>query len=144
MIPGSSRRLGSDSTFFLNTGFLAGQSSQIVQVRSSHFTATNNLDLLDARREEQECSFHAYPVRGNSANGEVAVRAALSDSDNNALEDLGSLATALDNLRADFDGIARAELLNLLVRSQLLNRVQIHSAPPFLLARNIKNGRSNS
>jgi hypothetical protein len=58
---------------------------------------------------EQERTLDANPV-GDAADREGRLQAAVAQAHHDALEDLGALALAFDDVNVDADGVARAEL----------------------------------
>src|SRR5690606_18843107 len=113
----------------LDAGGLASQISQVIELGAPHLAAAHHLDLLDARRIDQERSLDADAVRGDAAHGEVLVHTAGAAADDHALEDLDSLAISFDDLRMHANGVASAELrkkcLQLLLL-ELLNDLRGH------------------
>src|SRR5699024_3651781 len=86
----------------------------VVEVRAADLAVARDLDLVDARRVNQECPLDADAVGGHAANGDVLVDATAAAPDYDTLEHLDTLAVTLDHLRVNANGIAGAELRNIL------------------------------
>ena len=50
-------------TFFLNSGFLTGKCTQVVQFRTTYFTVTNNFNFFDTWSVDWEDTLNTYTVR---------------------------------------------------------------------------------
>ena len=101
-------RLVLDSGLLLDAGGLPGEASEVVQAGAPDLAASNHLDLLEAGRVQIEGALDADAV-GDAADREVRAGASVVLADDDALEDLGALALAFDDLGADLHGIAGTE-----------------------------------
>ena len=95
----------------LNLGGLAGQITQIIELRTTDFAATEHRNLIKTRGMQREGTLHANAV-GNTAEGEGLTDAAVALRDADALEGLQALAIALNNLNA-----LRCTIFNLSIRA---------------------------
>ena len=84
------------SLLFLDTGFLAGQTSQIVDAGPTHDAYLVDLDMVDVGRIEREDTFHADAV-GNLTDREHFGNTAALDLNYGAAETLQTLLAALDD-----------------------------------------------
>src|SRR3954471_21851384 len=87
---------------------LADAAAQVVELGSAHVAAGGDLDALDLRRVHRERALHA-DAEGLLAHGERLPDALALALDDDALEDLGTAARALDDLEVDFEAVARLE-----------------------------------
>src|SRR4051812_47570287 len=93
----------------LDLGGLAAQVAQVVELRPPHVATGDDLDLLEDRRVQREGALDTDP-EGDLADGEGAADAGALDPDADALEDLDARAVALDDLDVHLEGVAGAEL----------------------------------
>lgn len=96
------------SRFSLIFAALPRRSTQVVQLRATHVTTGDELDLLDDRGVHREGTLDA------DREGDLADREGLADTgalatDDYALELLHTGAVALDDADVDVDGVTRAE-----------------------------------
>src|ERR1700730_13957586 len=94
---------------FLDAGRLADSVAEVVQARAADDAALRNFDAIDARAVQQERAFHADAV-GDAADGDRLGWAAVLTDRHDAFEHLDAFFAALDDLRVDFDGVARTEI----------------------------------
>src|SRR6478735_2764372 len=112
---GPSRHIGADMERALrtaalsNTSSAAGQSTEVVELGAANLTETSNLDLVDARRVDQEGALDADAMRGDAANREVFIHAAGTAANNDAFKNLDALAVPFDDLRMHANGVSGAE-----------------------------------
>src|SRR3954471_17318844 len=99
----------SDLAAFLDLGSLPAQVAQVVQLGPADVAAGHDLDLLEDRRVEREGALDT-DAEGDLADREGAPDAGALDPDHDALEDLDPRARALGDLDVDLDGVAGAEL----------------------------------
>jgi hypothetical protein len=105
---GLDRLLRPDVAALADAGALADAVAQVVELRAAHVAAGGDLDALDLRRVHGERALHADAER-LLADGERLARAVALALDDDALEDLGPAAGALDDLEVHADAIARLE-----------------------------------
>src|SRR5262249_26391727 len=105
-----------------DAGRLAHAAAQVVQPRATHLAVAHHLDLVDARRVHEERALHPHSV-GDAAHRDVAPQTSARDTDDQALEDLDALASALHHLGVDPHRVARTELGNRLLLLLLLELV---------------------
>src|SRR6202165_933154 len=79
--------------------------SKVVQLRPAHFPVPDHVDLVDARRVQEEAAFHPDAVR-DATNGKGLLGTAAPAADDDAFEDLDALAGPLDDLGVHLDGVA--------------------------------------
>jgi hypothetical protein len=91
-----------------DAGALADTAAQVVELGAPDVAAGGDLDALDLRRVHGERALHADAERA-LADGERLADALALALDDDALEDLGTAACALDDLEVDPDAIARGE-----------------------------------
>ena len=87
--------------------------AQVVELRPLDVAAGGHLELLDLRRVQRERPLDAH-AEGVLADGEGLARPAALALDHDALEDLGPLAVALDDLEVHADAVPGAEIRPLL------------------------------
>src|SRR5215210_5105214 len=92
-----------------HTRALADAAAQVVELGAAHVAAGGDLDALDLRRVQRERALDAH-AEGLLAHGERLADTFALALDDDALEDLGSTARALDHLEVDADAVARLEL----------------------------------
>ena len=107
--PGLDDLLGADVAALADPGALADAVAQVVELGAADVAAGGDLDLLDLRRVHGERALHADAER-LLADGEGLARAVALALDDDALEDLGAAARALDDLEVDADAVARLEV----------------------------------
>src|SRR4051812_44228455 len=93
----------------LDLGLLAAEVAQVVELRATHVTAGQDLDLVDDRGVQREGALHA-DAEGDLAHREGAAHARALDPDADALEHLDAGAVALDDLDVDLEGVAGTEV----------------------------------
>src|SRR5262249_54273676 len=91
-----------------DAGGLADPAPQVVELGPAHVAAGRDLEFLDLRRVQRERPLDADPERLLADREGLAHARALAAEDD-ALEDLGPLARALDHLEVNADTIAGAE-----------------------------------
>ncbi len=87
---------------------LADPAAQVVELRPAHVAARRHLEFLDLRRVQRERPLHPDAERLLAHREGLAHAGALALEDD-ALEDLGPLAVALDHLEVDADTVTRVE-----------------------------------
>src|SRR3954447_26856496 len=91
-----------------HAGALADATAQVVELGPPHVAAGGDLDALDLGRVQRERALHA-DAEGLLAHGEGLADALALALDDDALEDLGAAARALDDLEVDLEAVARLE-----------------------------------
>ena len=86
-------------------GSLTDAAAQVIELGAADITAAHGLDLLDEGRMDVEHLLDADAV-GETTNGEGLLKTAVLLRDNDALEDLDTLAGAFLDLDVNADGIA--------------------------------------
>src|SRR5256885_15626801 len=86
---------------------LAAALAQVVQLGTTHITATLDFDAGDQGRVGLERTLHAFTA-GDLAHGEAAVQATVALGDHHAFVSLHALAAAFDHVHAHDDEIGRA------------------------------------
>src|SRR5690606_34254481 len=110
-------------------GGLAVQVAEVVQLRTTHVTALDNLDLGDVRRVHRERTLHA-DTEGDLAHGEGLADTTALAADDHAFEHLVALAVALDDADVDLQRVARAKVGDVRTQRLGLQRVQrVHRCP---------------
>src|SRR4029078_9393379 len=102
---------------FDDSGRLAAQVAQVIQLGATHLAAAHHGDRVDHRRHHGEYALDAFAV-GNLANGEALVEPAAGAADADAFIGLHARAVAFDHLDVDDHGVARSELRNNLAGGQ--------------------------
>ena len=105
--PSSAGRRG--VALLLDLGLLAAQVAQVVELGAADVAAGDDLDLVDDRGVQREGALDA-DAEGDLADREGAADAGALDADADALEDLDAGAVALDDLDVHLEGVAGAEL----------------------------------
>src|SRR6185369_4013851 len=103
-----------------DTGRLAAQAAQVIELGAPHLAAADELDRIDHRREQREHALDALAV-GNLADREALVQAMAGAADADALVGLDAGALAFDHLDVDDHGVARLEVRNGLARGELVS-----------------------
>ena len=98
---------------FCDTRTFTGATTQIVEFRPTHDTATDDGNAVNVRRVEREHAFHAF-TEAHLANGEVRTHAAVRACDAHAFVVLDAGTDAFDDFHADAHGVTRTELGNVL------------------------------
>src|SRR5690606_32755962 len=102
---------------FSNTSRLTTARTQVVQFRTTNFTATNNVDRVDVGRVQREHTFHTFAER-DFTNGERRSQSrAATTADDNAFVVLDTRAGALGHFEANANGVASFEIRNGLAES---------------------------
>src|SRR5579859_1380249 len=99
----------------LEAGGLPTQSAHVVEVLAADLIVAHDLDLVNARRVEQIGALDADIVR-DTADGEGAVEPRAAQMNDDALEDLDTLAIALDDLGVHAHGVAGLQRWNILAQ----------------------------
>jgi hypothetical protein len=107
--------MGLDESFFTQTGRFAGAPAQEVELRPAHMCVTVNFNLLNSRRAKQERSLNANTIGGDTANGEIGLVAAVSQTDDPATHELDTLTLTFDDSQMNSNSIARPELRQVLI-----------------------------
>ena len=89
-------------------GRLADPAPQVVELRPPHVAARGDLEFLDLRRMQRKGPLDTDP-EGLLADGEGLTRARALALEDDALEDLGPAAAALDHLEVDAHAVASLE-----------------------------------
>ena len=84
------------TSLLLDSGLLAGELAQIIQLGATHLTDLVHCDAVDVRRLNRENSLNTYSA-GHLANGETLLVAVSADLDDNAAIRLHALFVTLDN-----------------------------------------------
>src|SRR6202790_1344411 len=100
-----------------DTGRLAAQIAQVIQLGAAHLAAAHHRDRVDHRRHHGENAFHAFAV-GNLAHREALIEPAAGTADADAFIGLHARAIAFDHLDVDDHGVARSEFRNGLAGGQ--------------------------
>ena len=103
---------------FLQTGCLAGASSQEVELGAPHLVVAQHLDLLDARRVQQKRTLDADAMGGHASDGEAGTGGlvAAGHADHHALKDLNTLTAAFDNTGMHAHSVTDPQIRNVRVR----------------------------
>src|SRR5918997_4673359 len=91
-----------------DAGALADAATEVVELRAPDVAAGSHLDALDLRRVHGERALDA-DAEGLLADGEGLANPLALALDDDALEDLGTTAGALDDLEVDADAVAGLE-----------------------------------
>ena len=94
--------------FFLNFCRFTRQTAQIIQLRSSNFTLSNDRDGRNFRGMKGIGFFYAYAI-GNVAYGERFGNTAVAFCNYDAFKVLNSFLTTFDNFIADLNRVAYLE-----------------------------------
>ena len=113
-----------------DSGGLSDPAPQVVELRPAHVSAGGDLEFLDLRRVQRERPLDA-DAEGLLADRERLARARALALEDDALEDLGAAAVALDHLEVDAHAIARVEAGKTLPQLAPLDAVD-HAAHRFL------------
>ncbi len=119
------------ANLFLNLCLLTAELSQVVQLRSSDLTITNDLYLLNVRRIQRPCLLNADSA-GFLANGEGLAAACSLNLQDSSLKDLNSGALSLLNSVMYANGITYIELRDFLLLAFLDFTDNAHVISPFL------------
>ena len=103
------RLLRPDVAALADAGALADAAAQVVELGAADVAAGGDLDALDLRRVHRERALHA-DAEGLLAHGEGLAHAVALALDDDALEDLGAAAGALDDLEVDAHAVAGLEV----------------------------------
>ena len=95
--------------------------AEVVQLRPADVAQRGDLDLGDRRRVHREGPLHADPET-HLADGERLLDAAPLAPHDGALEHLHPLAVALDDPDVDLDGVAWAELGDVVAQAVAVDR----------------------
>ena len=106
--PASTSCLRAGVAALAHAGALADAAAQVVELGPAHVTAGGDLDALDLRRVHGERALHA-DAEGLLADREGLAHPLALALDDDALEDLGAAARALDDLEVDADAVAGLE-----------------------------------
>src|SRR5438128_3656170 len=101
---GRDGRAGNGLTLLPNSGTLSDFSSQVVQLGPAHFSVADHVDLVDARRVQQEAALDPDTM-SDPSDGKRLFGTATPAADHDAFEDLDSFAGALDYLGVHLDGV---------------------------------------
>src|SRR5207244_10459598 len=100
---GRDGRAGNGLTLLPNSGTLSDFSSQVVQLSPAHLAVADDVDLVDARRVQQEAALDSDPM-SDPADGKGLFGATTPAADHDAFEDLHSFAGALHRFGLHPDG----------------------------------------
>src|SRR5262245_17639486 len=115
---------------FAEAGSLAGELAQVVELRAPHAAPARQLHALDAGRVQREGPLHPDAV-GDPADGEGGLAAFPTLADHHALEELGPLLLALDDLHVHAHGVARLEAVAVLLDLPCLHQPNgVHDLVP--------------
>src|SRR4029078_1288187 len=115
------------SALLLDLGLLATQLAQVVQLRAAHVTTGDDVDVIDVGRMHREGPLDADAV-AFLAHGEGLADATALAAKDDTLEDLDALLGALDDLDVHIDGVAGAEVRDVVAQRRLIDEVQrVHS-----------------
>jgi len=92
-----------------DAGGLADPAAQVVELRPAHVATRRDLEFLDLRRVQRERPLDA-DAEGLLAHGEGLAHARPLALEDNALEDLGPLASSLDDLEVDANTVTGLEV----------------------------------
>ena len=92
-----------------DAGGATSATTKVVELGATDVAPPGHLDLVDARRMNEEGALDPDPVGGQTANCEVLVDPTRATPDDDALEDLDSLPVALDHLGMDAYVVPRAK-----------------------------------
>jgi hypothetical protein len=98
----------SASDAFLNAGRSAHAVSEIVELGSTDFAASHDLDFLNQGRMQREAALDADAVR-NPPHGIGFVNARTPAFNDYSFKNLNTLALAFPDFHVNFDGVARSE-----------------------------------
>src|SRR5690348_12336057 len=118
---------GHHAPAFVDARLAPNFSAQVVKASLPHVTMAQHVDLVDARRVDEERPLHPDAVR-HPADREVPPQPATRHPDDGALEHLDALARALDDLCVHPHGVActqRRRLLFLLLLLELLDHIHV-------------------
>ena len=113
---------GSELPLLLDLGPLPDTVAQVVELGSADVTTGPDLDAVDDRRVDRE-----GPLNPNTE-AELADCEGLTDSaalalDDHALEQLDPLAVALDNTDVHLEGVAGAEVGNIVAEALVIDEI---------------------
>src|SRR5690606_2657009 len=117
------RSRASGVALLADLGGLAAQFAQVVQLGPSHVTAGDDLDVVDDRAVQGERTLDPH-AEADLANRERLAHTATLATDHDALEHLHTLAVALDHVDVDLDGVAGAEVGDVVAKARGVNGVQ--------------------
>ena len=112
-----------------DTSGLARAAPQVVELGAADTAIAGDFDLVDPGGVDEERSLDADAVGGDAADREVLVDPTAAAADHHALEDLNTLAVALDHLRMHANGVSGAELRHIfleLLRFDGANQLRNH------------------
>src|SRR5690606_6575371 len=98
----------SSGQLFLDTGRLAGQRAEVVQLGLADIATALNAEAVDHRAEGLEGTLHTHTV-GGLAHGEITGQAAVTLADHHAFEGLQTLTLAFLHLDLNDNGVAGGE-----------------------------------
>src|SRR5690606_38960314 len=104
----SSERRGSAVALLLDLGLLAAQFAQVVELRTTHVTARDDLDVVDRRAVHREGALDAH-LEADLAHREGLAHAVSGAAENDALEDLDAGAAAFGDVHVHLDGVTGSE-----------------------------------
>ncbi len=99
------------SAIFFDAGATSGSAAEIVEARSADFAMPGYLDALDDGRVYKEGAFNAN-FMGYATDGKALSRSATSSAEDDAFENLSSLAVAFPHLDCDSDGVSGAKIVD--------------------------------
>ena len=98
---------------FLQAGGLAGETAQIVKLRTTGMGPADDLDFFHARGMDKEGALYANAIGRDAAHGKVGIDAAAAKPNDGSLKDLHALTVAFHDATVDTDGIAWVHLWHL-------------------------------
>jgi hypothetical protein len=93
-------------------GSFAEASAEVIELRTTNFSALHNLDLSEFGGVNLENTLNTFAV-GNLTDCERIVETRSATSEDDAFEDLDTLFAALDNARVNIHGVALREIRNI-------------------------------
>ena len=92
--------------FFLDTCSLAPQIAKVIKLRTAHFAAANDVDVVDDRGMEREYSLNA-DAEAYLSNRDRFAGSAVFAGDHDAFKDLQAFLISFLNSYVHLDGVAR-------------------------------------
>ena len=105
---------------FLQAGGLAGETTQIVKLRTTGMGPADDLDFFHARGMDKEGALYANPIGRDAAHGKVGVDAAAAKPNDGSLKDLHALTVAFNDATVDANGITGVHFRHLALKLLVL------------------------
>ena len=122
------------ATAVTKTTGLTNTIAEVVELRATSVTTTNNLELRDQRRVHGPCTLNAY-VTNHATHGDVLVDATTLTRDQDPREDLDTLLIAFDDtdmhIHCVADVKARNIILELICVDRFDNLLVAHGTHPY-------------